>query len=305
MTNGSDFFARLPGIRPVPGWVLGSFVGAHTGLLLTVHSPFFVPYVAEPLQNATNGWVTASLAANALMGVILLGGLLWAVPELRRRDLGIPTGWIGGWKLLNAVLVVYLVWGLAQLLVVGVGLLGLTTIVSNPSWFPPVHLSRIGPSVLSVIGGAALEEVIYRGLLFVHVLLALQRWGLRTQGLQLAGALVGSQLLFGLNHVPVGLNANYGGSRLVLYVLEVSLVGIFFAVLYMRTNNLFLVMGLHALINAPGLPFVGRIDASLFVLLLALALVLAQPLLARWFSRVLGTGSPFPSSSPPPFGGRF
>ncbi len=297
--NRMSFHSTLPGIRPASGWMLGGFVCGHTALLVAVHSPMFSRSIGGPLREMTAGWVSQELAATLLMVIVLLGGLLSGIGTLRARDLGLPTGWSGGWKLLNAVLVAYLLWGLAQLLVVGTGLLGLTDVAANPAWMQPLRPSLVGASVLTVIAGAALEEVMYRGFLFVHLLLALRRWGVERTRWQMGGALAGSQFFFGLNHIPVGLDAGFSDSVLVLYVLQVTLVGVLFAVLFMQTNNLFLVIGVHALINAPVLPFVAGVDGPFLVLLLALGLMLGYPLLERVQMLVFGDRR-FHSLSPSP-----
>jgi len=288
----------LPGIRPASGWVLGGFVCAHTLLLLLVHAPGFARGIVHPLQERVGEWLSHELVATLLMAIVLVGGLLWGIGRLGARDLGLPTGWVGGWKLLNAVLMVYLLWGLAQLLVAAGGLLGLTEIAVNPTWVHPLRPSLVGGSALTVLAGATLEEVLYRGFFFVQLLLALRRWGVAVPRWRMGGAIAGSQLFFGLNHIPAGLGEGFAGAVLALYVLQVTLVGILFAVLFMQTKNLFLVIGVHALINAPVLPFVAGVDASFLILLLTLGMMLAHPQLARVLSRVVGPIAPaFPRSS--------
>ena len=297
----ASFVTGLPGIRPASGWVLGGFVGMHTGLLLSVHTPAFSRLVARPIAAATAGWVSHSVAATLLMAVVLIGGLLWGAGGLRTGDFGWPTGGRGGWKALNAVLIAYLLWGLAQLLVAGSAIFGLTDIATNPAWMQPLRPSLVGASALAVIAGATLEEVLYRGFFFVHLLLALRRWGVATVRGQMYAALAGSQLFFGMNHIPVGLAAGFEGGVLGLYILQVTLVGVLFAVLFMQTNNLFVPIAVHALINAPVLPFVAPVDASLLVLVLALVLVLVRPVLTPILVHGLGTdssrGSPSSCSS--------
>lgn len=306
MANTS-FVMGLPGIRPASGWMLGGFVVGHTALLLIVHTLAFSRVLGGPIEAATGGWVSHGLTATLLMVVVLVGGLLSGVGGLRARDLGVPTGWRGGWKALNAVLIAYLLWALAQLLVAGGGILGLTDIATNPTWMQPLRPSLVGASALTVIAGAALEEVLYRGFFFVHVLLALRRWGVGTVRWQMGGALAGSQLFFGVNHIPVGLDAGFEGGVLGLYVLQVTLVGVLFAVLFMQTNNLFVPIAVHALINAPVLPFVTAMDASLLVLILALALMLARPVLTCGLAHVFGArvagGPSFRSSADHRFDG--
>lgn len=282
----------VPSIRPASGWVLGGFVGLHTIVLTVVHGAGFARVVSGPLYEWTDGWMSPVLTATLLMAIIIVGGWFGFVGGLRRRDLGLPTGWDAGWKLLNAVLMTYLLWGVAQLVVVGGGLAGLTSVVMNPAWVRPLNPEWIGASIVTVIAAAALEEVMYRGFLFVHLLLALRRWGVPGRWGPMAGALIGSQALFGLNHIPAGRVAGLEGTMLLLYVLQVTLVGILFVVLFLQTRNLLLVIAVHALINNPELPFVADVNASFVVLVTVLGLMLARPLLMRVFSGIVGPPGP-------------
>jgi membrane protease YdiL (CAAX protease family) len=226
------------------------------------------------------------------MGLLILGGWFGVVGGLGREDLGIPTGWQSGVMALNAVVLTYLLWGIAQLLVVGGGLAGLTEVSMNPSWVRPLNPELVGASAATVLAGAVIEEVMYRGFLFVHLTLALRRWGVMGVRAQVGGALVGSQGLFGLNHIPAGLGAGMEGTELGLYVLQVTLVGIAFTVLFLQTQNLLFVVCAHALINNPQLPFVAAVDSSFVVLMVVLGLMLGRSVLARVFSGVLGPRRP-------------
>ena len=293
MTTGRSFWIACARIRPAPGWMLAAFIAVHTGVLLGTRTAAFEWGVAGPLLEATDGWARPTLAAILVMAAAV-GVLFGVVGRMRAADLGLTGGWRGGCKGLNAVLLTYLLWGVAQLLVVGAGLVGLTEVSLNPAWMRPLNPALLGASATTVLAGAVLEEVMYRGFLFVHLLLLLRRWGLGRTG-ALWGALAGSQLVFGLNHVPVGLAAGFAGSTLVLYVLQVSLVGVMFCVLFVQTNNLYFVMGAHALLNHPELPFVAGVHSSFVVLLVVLGLMLARPVLGR-----VGAGAQGPR--PPVFG---
>lgn len=286
------FLSTLSSIHPASGWMLGGFLGLHTVVLLTVHGSGFARLVSGPLHEWTGGWMSPALTATLLMAVVIVGGWFGVVGGLRRRDLGLPTGWEAGWKLLNAVLMTYLLWGVAQLVVVGGGLAGLTSVVMNPAWVRPLNPEWIGASIVTVLAAAALEEVMYRGFLFVHLLLALRRWGVPGRWGPMAGALTGSQALFGLNHIPAGRVAGLEGTMLLLYVLQVTLVGILFVVLFLQTRNLLLVIAVHALINNPELPFVADVNAPFVVLVIVLGFMLAHPLLMRAFSGIVGPPGP-------------
>lgn len=278
-------------IRPVSGWVLGGFVVLHTVLLLAVHAPVFSRVVGTPIVVATGGWISESLTATLLMAFVVVGVWLRGVGGLRWLDLGVPTGWNGGWKVLNAVVLTYLLWGLAQLIVVGLGVVGLTSVRVDPTWGPALGPTVGEMSTLTVVVNAALEEVMYRGFLFIHLWAFLTRRCPDSRTYTLMGALIVSQGLFGLNHIPAGLLTGIDGWMLAAYVLQSPLVGILFAILFLQTDNLFLVIGLHALINEPRLPFVVGVDASFLILVLVLGLMLLRPLFGRHLDQVLGSGT--------------
>ena len=131
-------------------------------------------------------------------------------------------------------------------------------------------------------GGAFIEEIVYRGVLLPQLLLllaAVTRW--RT-GTVVVAAVFGSQLYFALAHLPAAVTvyaAPWTGTA--LYLTQVLFVGIFFAVVYWRTGNLFVAIGLHALINFPGELFVARIDPFFLSLVVCCGIVIAWPYLNR------------------------
>ena len=101
------------------------------------------------------------------------------------------------------------------------------------------------------------------------------------------GALFGSQVYFALAHVPAALRAySEPWTGTTLYLIQVLLVGILFAAVYLRTGNLFVVMGLHALINFPGELFVARIDPSFVALVVCCGILIAWPYLSRSLGNV-------------------
>ena len=96
------------------------------------------------------------------------------------------------------------------------------------------------PVLLGQLAGNALyEETFYRGFLIPAIS--------RELGNRPWFAVMASGALFGLMHVP-----NYLARDLSLLLLVPAvLAGILFGAIYLRTNNLMLCIGLHALLNAP------------------------------------------------------
>ena len=127
-----------------------------------------------------------------------------------------------------------------------------------------------------------IEEVIYRGFLLPQVFLLLVARKSWDSSKALLVALLSSQAYFALNHLPAAL-LTYREEWLgaTLYIIQVLLVGILFAAIYIRTGNLFVAIGLHALINFPSELFVSRLDPFLLVLMACCAILIAWPYLNR------------------------
>lgn len=115
-----------------------------------------------------------------------------------------------------------------------------------------------------LFGNALYEEVAFRGFLLPQFFRRFRRLG-PAAAFVLAPLL--SQLLFALAHVPnrlwvTGLvPANLPGSLIPLFVL-----GLYFALVYLLTDNLFAVVGLHSLINVPMLTLVADEGGDLYSL---------------------------------------
>ncbi len=281
-------------VRPVSLLLLSLFLGLNTALLLVFRTAAFHQYVSGPVESGTGGLVSHVLLVNLIAGAVLIIGLVVGLGGLRWRDVGMPLGWRGAWQVLNAVLVTYTLWALAQLIAALHGWAVPGTLDYNPDWigFTDEYRSTLADSVAVFFGSALVEEVKYRGFLLAQLFLLANHWALFGTGRsavrrRLWGAIIGSQLVFGLNHVPAGLDTGLDGWTLLLYIAQVGFVGAVFAVLYLRTGNLFIVVGAHALINDPMPMYLSTLDPRFVSLALVLALLLAWPMLKLVFHHVL------------------
>lgn len=116
----------------------------------------------------------------------------------------------------------------------------------------------------------------FRGFLLPQCYFQLRGLELRPRTRVLVALLV-SQLLFALYHIPVMSSTGVSPIQLPLALLPILLVGLLLAVVYLRTSNLFLAVGLHALNDAPTVLFpptflsndlLGLITVLVFALLL-------------------------------------
>lgn len=251
----------------------------HNALKPLLFSGAFVQATA-PLRSALGGLVSVTLLTY-LVELALLLGLLRLVEGVRLRDLGLDRA-----HLLNAAIFVTLLWGLKQIA------LWLATSTFRPVAPDPWLLRHLGDGafwgrLVEVWFGAALfEEVFYRGFLLMQLFLLAERWWPRRPALSLSVAVIMTQVYFGLNHIQAGFSFGLHGGMLAAYVMQVTLVGVFLAFVFLRTGNLFLAIGIHALLNHPLPLFASSVDPALIVLAQASVLLFAWPWMYRTYNEV-------------------
>jgi uncharacterized protein len=183
----------------------------------------------RPIARATGYLVQPTLITNAVTGVAVV---IVSWPTL--RDLGLARGLVRG--------LVVLVTGYAA---IQVGLaIAARELVPGPALTAPAG-AIIGSVVAQVVGTALVEESVFRGLLFRQLALRMH--------VALAGAL--AAFLFAVWHIPQRQSLGLSGLDLVGSIAVVWLGGVFAAWLYLRSENLYVVIALHALFNE-GAPLV-------------------------------------------------
>ncbi|GGA68921.1 hypothetical protein GCM10011521_03950 [Arenimonas soli] len=228
-------------ISPAPAF---AWLAAWTVLaMLWFVSPAFPMQPLADLQAATGGWLSITLLASGSIGLVQLAILRWpghqslAALGWRARDL--PP----------ALLLTALLW----LLVQGGTLLGAqladAPLVAHGAWAKGLGFA-LGPLLAQLLGTALMEETVFRGYLWPQLK---ARLGGGRRGALVAALL--SQALFGLMHVPILAYRGAAPSEIAMAVLGLFLIGLVFVLLYAATRNLFVVVGVHALGNAPTLLF--------------------------------------------------
>jgi len=246
-----------------------------------------------PIYNGSHHLVTPTLLGAGTLGVAVVA-ILVGYGRLRFRDFG----WIGS-KLVPGLAAVAVLWIAMQLVEVVFGLatkgqLQLSTTLTSPGW-----TTVVGVLIGQALGTALAEETFFRGFLLPQLLI---RLGHLSPARGFGLAIVGSQALFALYHLP---NLVLGNSHVVgTTALDITshlgidfVLGVLFAGIYIRTGNLFLLMGLHALLDAGTSVVATPIDPipilfGLAVLILVLSFVLPRP-------RKFGGAATTPSSSLP------
>jgi membrane protease YdiL (CAAX protease family) len=262
-------------VRRMSASALVGFVLLHIALKALFFSPWFLQYFADPVYDATRGIVTHSAAAGLTESIVLLIFIV-GVARLCLADVGLRWD-----RFMSGVTVTVFVWAVVQTLTVALGRLDGGLLAFGRTW--DLTASVIGARVIEAqSGGAFIEEIIYRGVLLPQVYLVLRAGTRWAESRVLFSAAIASQAYFAINHLPAALRTYAEPwSVTALYLVQVLFVGLLFAAVYLRTGNLFVAMGLHALLNFPGELFTARVDPFFVVLVVSCAILIAWPYLNR------------------------
>ena len=196
-------------------------------------------------QGLISGTLLANLGLILVVLVLCLG--LWGGARavdlgLRRRDL---------WP---AVLVTFVTWLCLNLVSIAAVLFS-SQGIQQTSTFATAAATRnaLGELIGQIFGNALYEEVLFRGILLVQIALWLQARSTEHVRRTVFFALLISQAIFALQHIPNRLAfdqwTSVAGAAADLSGLFVS--GLFFAGVFQRTRNLLIAVGMHTLANLP------------------------------------------------------
>lgn len=234
---------------------------------------------ARTVARITGGLVQPPILFNLAHLLLVVGGVVFLVGGLRPRDVGLRRA-----ALPMGVLVTAVAWLLPQALSAGILLVQGLTPGLDPAW-TETGATTLGVLLGQLAGNAPAEEAVFRGFLLPQLYLKLGGDRTRPSAGRLLAALVLSQAAFALTHLPARLHEEMTGLLLWESLAAAFLSGLLFALLWLRTGNLFVAVGIHALLNYP-LPLVeALVPPKTVILWLGLFLVAVGP-------RLAGVGAP-------------
>ncbi len=247
-----------------PTWALWLLAVYTVAAALWVVSPWFPTQSLAGLQAASDGWVSATLLAPAVIGGVQVLIVLFA-----GRQRLVDVGWRRG-RLAPAVLATLGLWGVMQLSICIHALLAGQALELRPDWAAGLGIA-LGPLLAQLVGTALMEETVFRGYLWPQLAV---RFAKRVSpGVALWTGLLVSQAVFALLHIPIRIQGGATSADLASIVTMLFFAGLVFALVYAATRNLFVAVGAHALGNAPTLLFVPQGPAPMMVLLVAVLLL--------------------------------
>lgn len=245
----------------------------------------------NPAATATAGLLQPTLLVYAVFGLVV-GTLLWT------RGFGPQTVGLHRKDVRVALVVGLGVWLVAQAASVAVALVTVGSVPLSATLVAGGAGTLLGLLIAQLFGNALYEEALYRGFLLTTLHARFVSSGRPRPFL---AALVLSQTIFALVHVPSRLVDGVGGVSLAANLTFVLASGLVFALLYYRTRNLLLVVGIHALLNYPTVVLGSEAIASLAVAILSLVLLVAWPALERRLPVPQTEGTVTPTKARPRF----
>jgi hypothetical protein len=256
------------------------FILTHIALVTVINLLLFPQGAFRPLAQATGGLINGTLVVGIALLCIIVGLVCLRYGRLRTYDIG----WIPGHIASGAGFTVAL-WAAAQIVHLGAGWAASGVVRLSPGFAADSVSTTIGLLIGHLLGNALFEELAYRGFLFPQLYLRIHGSGERPW-VRFLFTLLLSQAIFALVHIP---NRVYLGMSSADIARDLALLtgwGVLFTLLYLNSDNIFLVAGVHALGNAPTTLFATAPGLSgdgetLLIFLLAALAVFVFPALAR------------------------
>jgi uncharacterized protein len=252
----------------VNGPILALFFATTFGVL----AAFPLLRRAEPMQRVVlPGWLENLLPFGLLL-LLAVGGVLMGFGRLRAADLG-----LGRRAFAQGTLTVGAVWLLLQLVAAVPEIVTGGNVSLDGRWRSP----GVGPTLLWAFvmfcTTALFEEVAFRGVLYPQLVLRLRAVAVEPRMAALTAGVI-SQAVFAASHVPGHLLIRHmTGAQLWTELALQGVAGVLLLLLYLRTRNLWISVGLHGLANAP----TPLVDGTVSWELPLLALLVSWPWLAR------------------------
>jgi membrane protease YdiL (CAAX protease family) len=223
---------------------------------------------------SATGFLIQPTLVGGLFSLVVIGVMLFVVGRLRGSDIGWQAR-----ELRLGLWVTFGFWIAMNVVLAAIGALG-DGVFLNRSWKQPGASALVGALIGQLLGNALAEETVFRGFLLPQ--LYLKTAMVFRRSIALGIAILGSTLLFAVSHVPNRLYVHeLTGSELLSDQAGLFLLGLFIAGMYVVTRNLFVVVGLHALVNTPTLLVSATSEDLIYVVWGALAVLL---LLVWWIT---------------------
>jgi len=228
-------------VKEVPWKVILVFLAASITLASVINLVLFPSPFFNPVDRATGGLIDATLQAN-ILNILLFSLILFGWGKLRPKDVGLDSV-----KLKQGISLTALLWIVTQAIVLLVNWIN-GDIHPDPIWGQRGVKVVIGWLIAQLLGNALYEEMSYRGFYLSQFYLKLRMQNERSRRTVSVLAML---TLFILSHIPNRIFAGYALADIPLDFALLFTWGLLFTLIYLVSENLFLAVGVHALLNKP------------------------------------------------------
>ena len=228
-------------VKEAPWKVILACLLVNTCMVTLINLVLFPSTFFDPLTKATSGLIGATLQAN-LLNLLLFCLIVFGWARLRPSDVGLVWS-----KALPGLGMTALLWLGTQAVVLLTNWLN-GDIHLDPLWSSHGVAPVLGAFIGQLLGNAFFEEVNYRGFYLSQFYLKIRN---PDNAQRLTLAILSMVTLFILSHIP---NRIFSGYTLADMPFDFALLfiwGLFFTIIYLASGNLFLAIGVHALLNQP------------------------------------------------------
>ncbi len=232
-------------------------------LSVLVNLVLFPGTLFDPLERATGGLINATLQAN-LLGLALFALFVFGLGRLRPADVGLEWR-----KLPQALLVTGLLWLGMQVAALAISLVR-GGVALDAVWVERGAGAVLGWLIGQLLGNALVEELLYRGLLLPQLF---HKFKIGNRRLRLVAAAAAMLALFVLSHIPNRIFMGYTVGEMLIDIPILLGYGLLFTIIYLVTENLFVAVGVHALVNEPTLVTALPFPAQLILLVMVVVML--------------------------------
>jgi membrane protease YdiL (CAAX protease family) len=255
-------------VKEVPWKVLLVFLAASTVLASVINLVLFPSPFFDPIERATGGLIDSTLQANFL-NILLFSLIVFGWGKLRPKAVGLDRT-----KLMQGISLTALLWIVTQAIVLLINWIN-GDIHLDPVWSERGASTVLGGLVAQLLGNAFYEEMGFRGFYLSQFYLKLktqnERW-------RIFWSVLAMLSLFIVSHIPNRIFSGYTLAEIPQDFALLFIWGLFFTVIYLVSSNLFLAIGVHALMNKPTMVTEATFPAAMLVSILTLIL-----LVMLWF----------------------
>lgn len=217
------------------------------------------------LQKRSLGLLDPNLLVFGFLNLVVIVCLLVGIEKIPFRKLGLIN-------LKQGILVFTLVWSISQLIIIAINLFHGQDIKINMIWskWEPTYI--FGFLIAMITGTAFFEEVAFRGYLLPQFFFLIKNKHRTLWAILLCA------LLFSIFHIPSLLYiVKLSPPEILTRLLMLLGVGIITCLAYLRTGNIFVLIAIHALNNAPTPLFQSDFNSSLISGIVSISLLVFWP----------------------------